>query len=191
MNTLEAIAARRSIRKFKTDPVPPEALQVILKAATQAPSGKNRQPWRFVVVEGEKRAEMVSVMRQGIEATKASGNNPGSSEKSADIMEQAPMTIFVFYPDGIHPCEPRTEGQVWKDVVNIQSIGAAIQNMLLSALDLGLGTLWICDVFRAYNELCDWLGEPGQMIAAISIGFPDEQPAPRERRPASEVTRWL
>jgi nitroreductase len=52
MNTLAAIAARRRIRRFKPDPVPPEALQAILKAATLAPSGKNRQPWRFVVPAG-------------------------------------------------------------------------------------------------------------------------------------------
>ena len=59
MNTLEAIAARRSIRKFKSDPIPEDMLQKILTAGIQAPSGKNRQPWRFIVVQGEKRAEMI------------------------------------------------------------------------------------------------------------------------------------
>lgn len=53
MNTLEAIAARRSIRRFKPDPVPEEALRTILTAGMQAPSGKNRQPWEFIVVQGE------------------------------------------------------------------------------------------------------------------------------------------
>jgi nitroreductase len=67
MKTLAAIEARRSIRVFKDDTIPAEALQTILRAATLAPSGKNRQPWRFVVVEGDKRAEMVRVMRQGVE----------------------------------------------------------------------------------------------------------------------------
>jgi nitroreductase len=63
MQTLEAIAQRRSIRKFKDTPVTDEQIRALLHAATLAPSGKNRQPWRFVVVRGEKRAEMIQVMR--------------------------------------------------------------------------------------------------------------------------------
>ena len=67
MNTLEAIAGRRSIRKFKDAPVSDEAVEAILNAGLQAPSGKNRQPWRFVVVKEDKRDEMVRVMGEGIE----------------------------------------------------------------------------------------------------------------------------
>ncbi len=52
MNTFEAIAARRSIRGFQDKPVPRALIEQVLQAAVQAPSGKNRQPWRFVVVEG-------------------------------------------------------------------------------------------------------------------------------------------
>ena len=190
MNTLEAIAARRSIRKFTDDPRPDEALQAVLTAATQAPSGRNRQPWRFVVVKGDKRAEMVRVMREGIAKAKARGEDPGSSEWTADIMEQAPVTIFIFNPHGMHPWLTRSIEQMFLDVVNVQSIGAAIQNMVLAAKDLGLGSLWICDVFDAYGELCDWLGEECQMIAAVSLGYADESPGPRPRKPVSEVTRW-
>jgi nitroreductase len=56
VNTRDAIAARRSVRRVKDTPVPDEALQAILTAGTQAPSGKNRQPWRFVVVKSDRRA---------------------------------------------------------------------------------------------------------------------------------------
>ena len=77
------------------------------------------------------------------------------------------------------------------NVVDVQSIGAAIQNLLLAAQDLGLGTLWICDVFYAYDELCAWLGETHQMIAAVALGYPDEQPNPRPRKSVDEVTTWL
>lgn len=190
MNTLEVIAKRRSIRRFRDDAIPDEVLQAILAAATQAPSGKNRQPWRFVVVSGEKCAEMVRVMREGIANTKARGQDPSGSEWTADIMEQAPVTVFVFNPHGMHPWLAHSIEQMFLGVVNIQSIGAAIQNMLLAALDLGLGSLWICDVFDAYDELCQWLDEPGQMVAAISLGYPDESPSARPRKPVSEVTRW-
>jgi nitroreductase len=192
MNTFEAIEARKSIRKFKSDPVPADQIQKILKAATLAPSGKNKQPWRFFVIQGEeKRAEMVSVLRKGIAAAKERGESAGSSENSARIMEQAPVTIFVFNPYGIFPWQEHSTGQIFTELVDIQSTGAAIQNMLLAAQDLGLGTLWICDVFYAYEELCEWLGEKTEMVAAISLGYADESPAPRPRKTVEDVTRWL
>lgn len=191
MNTLDAIAARRSIRRYKDTPIPDEALRAILTAGTQAPSAKNRQPWRFVVVTGDSRAEMVRVMREGIAKAKAEGEDPGSSEWSADLMEQAPVTVFVFYPDGLHPWLTRSIDQMFRDVINVQSIGAAIQNMLLAALDLGVGSVWICDVYYAYEELRNWLGESGQMIAAVSLGYPDESPEARSRKPLSQVVRWM
>lgn len=191
MNTLEAIAQRRSIRRFKRDPIPEEVLQRILTAGTQAPSSKNRQPWRFVVVTGEKRAEMVHVLRDGIARTKARGEDPGSAEWTADVMEQVSVTIFVFNPHGLRPWLAHSIEQNFRALVDTQSIGAAIQNMLLAAQDLGVGSLWICDVFEAYEELCTWLGEPGQMVAAVSLGYADESPATRSRKTVGEVTRWL
>jgi nitroreductase len=63
--------------------------------------------------------------------------------------------------------------------------------MLLKAIDLGLGTLWICDVFFGYEELCEWLGEKGQMIAAVSVGYPDSSPPARPRKPVEAVTEFI
>ena len=191
MNTLEAIAARRSIRKFKDAPISDEALRTILTAATQAPSPKNRQAWRFVAVSGEKRAEMVRVMRQGIAAMRARGQNIASAEGSARIMAQAPVTLFVFYPEGLAPWLARSILQRYMDLVNIQTLGAAIQNMLLAAQDLGIGSLWIGDILFAYEELCNWLGESGEMVAAVSFGYADERPPARPRKTVPEVTRWI
>jgi nitroreductase len=191
MNTLEAIAARRSIRKFKSDPIPEAVLQKVLTAAIQAPSGKNRQPWQFIVVQGEKRAEMIRIMREGIAREKARGEDPGSSEWTTNVMEQAPVTVFILNPHGTHPWLAHSISQNFDDLVNVQSVGAAIQNMLLAAQDLGLGSLWICDVFYAYEALLAWLGESCQMVAAVSLGYADEAPAARPRKPLSEVARWI
>jgi nitroreductase len=191
MNTLETIAARRSIRKFKDLPIEEEKLHAILLAATQAPSGKNRQPWRFVVVKGDKRTEMVRIMREGIANSKSRGDETGSSAWTVKVMEQAPLTVFVFNPQGLRPWQAHSTGQMFDDVVDIQSIGASIQNMLLAAQDQGIGSLWICDVFYAYEELCAWLGEQGEMIAAVALGYPDEQPAARARKPVEDVVRVI
>ena len=191
MNTLEAVATRRSIRKFKDTPLPEESLHKILTAATQAPSGKNRQPWNFILVKGDKRNEMVDIMRKGIAKMKAQGEDVGSSERTASIMEQAPITIFIFNPYGMHPWLPHSIRQSFENIVDVQSVGAAIQNMLLAAQELGIGSLWICNVFYAYEELCSWLGEEGQMVAAVSLGYPGESPNARPRKSITEVIRWM
>jgi nitroreductase len=191
LNTLEAISGRRSIRKFKDNPIPDEMLQAILTAGIQAPSGKNRQPWRFIVVKQDKRPELIRIMRQQIAKAKTRGEDLGSSEWTTNVMEQAPVTVFIFNPDGSRPWLAHSIDQMFTDIVDIQSIGAAIQNMLLAALELGIGSLWICDVFYAYEELCNWLGEKGEMIAAVSFGYPDESPAARPRKSFNEVVRIL
>ena len=187
MNTLEAISQRRSIRRFKDTPISDETIIKILSSAIQAPSGKNKQPWSFIVVKEDKRPEMIRIMRESIAKIKEQGGNTGSSEWTANSMEKAPVTIFVFNP---HAENTEDFGHT-SNVVDVQSTGAAIQTMLLAAQELGIGSLWICDVFYAYKELCEWLGETHEMIAAVSLGYPDESPDARPRKPVDEVTRWL
>jgi len=191
MQTLEAIAQRRSIRRFKSDPVSDEQIRALLDAAVLAPSGKNGQPWRFVVVRGEKREEMIKVMRGGLENAKAQGRDLGSSPWTVQIMEKAPATIFIFNDGLENTDQPLSIYDMVGNSVAVQSIGAAIQNLLLAATDMGLGTLWICDVFYAYVELSAWIGENHQLIAAIAVGYPDEDPNARPRKAVDEVTRWM
>jgi len=191
MDTFTAIETRRSIRKFKQDPIPQELLDKILKAATLAPSGKNKQPWRFYVVQESKRDEMITAMREGLDQLTAMGYKTGSAKFTQYVMSQAPVTIFVYNPTGRHPTQERNTLEAFGDIVDIQSVGAAIQNMLLAAQALGLGTLWICDVFFAYDALTNWLGAEGEMIAAVSLGYPDQSPEPRPRKSVAEVTTYL
>ena len=191
MKTIEAIAARRSIRAFKDEELPEEAVTKILTAASQAPSGKNRQPWRFVVVQGANRTEMVGVMRDAIEALKSRGEDTGSAEWTANVMERAPLTVFVFNAHGIDPWLDHSVDQIFQELVDVQSIGAAIQNMLLAATDLGIGSLWIADVLYAVTELKAWLQEEGQLVAAVSFGVADEAPDARPRRSLEEIVKRL
>lgn len=177
---------------FTDQPLPEEVLRDILTAATLAPSGKNGQPWRFVIVSDEKhRVEMAGAMRKGIAERKADGLMTGSAEHTAEVMEQAPVTIFVFNPGGISPLVHHSIEQTVMETVDTQSIGAAIENMILAAQDLGVGSLWICDIFSAYRQLCTWLGEQGQLVAAVALGYPAEQPPARPRRPLADVVRWV
>lgn len=191
MDTFTVIEARRSIRKFKDEPVPQELIEKILKAATLAPSGKNKQPWYFYVIQKSKRAEMIAAMQAGLDQMKAMGVNIGSAKFTQQVMSQAPVTIFVFNPTGQHPLVKRNDLDVFGDIVDIQSVGGAIQNLLLAAQASGLGTLWICDVFYAYDALVDWLDAEGEMIAAVSLGYPDQSPDPRPRKAVAEVTQFV
>jgi len=191
MEIMEAIRDRRSIRRFTNASISSEDIEALLLAASLAPSGKNKQPWRFVVVREDKRDEMIRVMRAGIETCKHNGIETGSSEGTARIMEQAPVTIFIFNPYETNEERERTISDYFMQIVDIQSVGAAIQNLLLAACDRGIGSLWICDVFYAYGELCEWLGENHQMVAAVSLGYPAESPGRRPRRSVSDLTSWL
>ena len=186
MNVAEAIYGRRSIRKFKDTPIPEELVRKILSAAIEAPSGKNKQPWEFIVVDHRSRDEMIGIMERNIEAAKSDGGDTGSSEHTAKCMAQAPITVFIFNPYAVNQGREHASS-----VVDVQSIGAAIQNMLLTAMEHSLGSLWICDVFYAYKDLCEWLGETHEMIAAVSFGYPDQAPDRRPRRSFDESVRWF
>jgi nitroreductase len=187
MNTIEAISGRRSIRKFKSTLIPNETIEKVLNVAIQAPSAKNSQPWYFIVVGQNKKSEMIKIMRKVIDKLKKQGCDIGSSEQTTNSMEQAPVNIFVFNTKGKY----NTDNRTLSNIVDIQSIGAAIQNMILAAHELGIGTLWICDVFYAYDELCTWLAQEYEMIAAVSLGYPDEKPWARPRMPLKDIMQWL
>lgn len=139
---LDAIAARRSIRKFKNTPVPRHIIEEIIKAGALA------------------------------------------------IMRQAPVIIFVVNPLGLDLLTPQNAENRVFEICNAQSIGAAVENMSLAAVKNGLGSLWICDIYFAYRELCAWLNCGGELAAAFALGYADEEPAPRPRKSWSETVEW-
>ncbi|HHX28602.1 MAG TPA: nitroreductase [Firmicutes bacterium] len=190
MEVMQAIADRRSIRRFEDRPVSRELIEKVLDAGIKAPSGKNKQPWRFYVLQGTKKDELVGIMERGLVQAKAEGRNTGSAENSARIMRQAPVLIMVVESDWTLAEQGGRMGRAL-NLVDIQSIGAAIQNLLLAAIDLGLGSLWICDVLHAADEMAAFLGLKGGVVAAVSLGYPAESPAARSRKPMDEVVTWV
>lgn len=190
MEVRTAIESRRSIRSFKPDKLSREVIESMLDAAHLAPSGKNRQPWRFVVVQNDDREKMSACLQAGLASSIKNGIPTGSAENTFRIMREAPVTVFVFSPDDTAPWQHHTVPQRIKTVVDTQSIGAAIQNMLLRAQELGVGSLWICDTFSAYAELCTWLGRESLLVAAVTLGYPNETPASRPRMPLVDLVEW-
>ncbi|MDL2234049.1 nitroreductase family protein [Ruminococcaceae bacterium OttesenSCG-928-L11] len=199
MSLMDTITARTSIRKFRPDEVDPALIRDILEAAIRAPSAKNFQPWHFVVVSGAKKQEMVQTFTQVLEEA---ARNPdptapnakqmlAAAQYTAKLMGEAPVTIFVLNTmiPADHLVQSGMEQRMMLSLV--QSVSAAIENMLLRITDLGLGAFWNCDVFFAYDALVKWLDTPHQLIAAVTLGHPAEQPQPRPRKPLDDVVTWL
>ncbi len=167
MNVFEVIRKRRSIRKFRSDPIPKEDLRKILEAAIWAPSAGNLQPWEFIIVDSlEKRKELAR------------------AALNQDFIAEAPIAIVV--------CANvmRTAsvyGERGANLYCIQDTAAAIQNMLLAACALGYGTCWV-GAFRD-EEVKKVLNIPPEVrpVAIIPIGKPAESPSPRKRRPLDDI----
>ena len=169
---------------FVDKPVPFELVKQVIEAGTWAPSAKNGQQWRFTVVTGEAKDRFVAAFRTGLQETmiRIGEKNMGSSFNSCSIMDKAPVIIVVW----------NTYKNKWES--EIHSVAAAIQNMLLMAYSLGLGSLWIADVFYAHDEITKHFGKTWRLTAAITLGWPAEseraKPPPR-RLGVDEVSEFL
>lgn len=193
---IKAIEKRRSIRKYKPQPVPKEIIEEILKAGILAPSSKNRQPWKFVVATANAKADALNIMEKGLEREKTDPFIPESAryleaaESTLAVMRSAPAVIFIINSLAADiETELSADGKIY-EICNAQSIGAAIENMALAATDLGLGSLWICDTFFAHKELCGWLNTKGELYAAMAVGYADESPCARPRNKLKDIVEW-
>ena len=194
---ISAIYDRRSIRKFLNKPISKEDIIDIIHSGIEAPSSKNRQPWKYIVVQGNAKDEMLKVFRQGIAREEndnallpQSKQHIAAAKYTVDIMAEAPIIIFVVNSLGKDIMTELTPEEHIYEICNIQSISASIQNMLLAATEKGIGSLWICDIYFAYFELCKWLNTEGQLIAAIAFGYPNEFPKARPRKKIDDIVEW-
>jgi len=192
MNTLEAIKTRRSIRKFKNKSVPKSELAKIIEAGIRAPSSMNKQPWKFVVVTNpEKIKKMVDVAKTELitflKTPEGKKKYPGAVERFMQraqkpddmIFYNAPAVIFVIQT------EEAANGQF--------DHGLATENILLSAHELGLGTVCVgLAVFMENSESArKMLGmkKGEKIVITIPIGYPDETPEEHERD--FDVVDWI
>ena len=173
MNVIEAIERRRSIRKFKADPVGPDAVRELLIAAHLAPSGNNTQPWRFIVVEETSAREALA---------KASHDQ--------QWMVTAPVHIAVCAELGTRtednvPFDEEMPGMDAKRVIRDTAI--AVDHLMLRAVELGLGTCWIG--WYIQEDIKPLLKVPNNVfvLGIIVVGHPAEDPKPRPRRPLDEL----
>lgn len=115
---------------------------------------------------------------------------PGAFQ-TLSIMRKAPVTIIVMDPDGRSPYEPVNADERLAEICDSLSIGASIQNMLLKAPQLGLGTLWIANTCFAYNDMVEVIPSKGQLIGAVAVGYAAEKPYPRPRKNLEEILEYM
>lgn len=115
---------------------------------------------------------------------------PGAFQ-TLSVMRKAPVTIIVMDPDGRSPYEPVNADERLAEICDYLSIGASIQNMLLKATQLGLGTLWIANTCFAYNDMVEVIPSKGQLIGAVAVGYAAEKPYPRPRKKLEEILEYM
>ena len=106
------------------------------------------------------------------------------------IMREAPVLIVIENTNGISPYVEINADDRVTEICDTLSIGASVQNILLTATELGYGTLWIANTCFAYNELVDFIDIKGQLVGAISLGIANETPASRPRKDFVDVVEF-
>lgn len=180
---LEAIYQRKSTRNFRNVKVSNIVLKEIICAGIQAPSPKNDQPWHFLIVgDKEKQAEIADILERQLRKLKEENDRKRiyrkdviSAFQSVKVLREASVIIFVYLNSNVY--EVHDDNVKWalsaKDIecTHIMSVGAAIQNMLLAATQNKVDSLWMGDIFYAYNDLKAYLGEEGCIMAALALGY--------------------
>lgn len=194
MDLFEAIRRRRSVRHYLPDPVKREDILFILDAANRAPSAMNRRQWEFIIVTGKKIGEMGDSFRRIIEEYTKNWDpsrmkgSPFSREdfiRFAATYGGAPVVIVVL-----------TDTAQTEDLrrANLESASAAMENLLLAATALGLGTCWMTGPLQDELSLRRILEIPtGKEIVAVTpLGYPAEMPdaPPRNDQGLEKKVRW-
>jgi nitroreductase len=178
---LKAIKKRRSIRRFKPDPVEDEKIEKVLEAARQAPSWGNSQCWRFIVVRDVDIRNRLADTGFGV-----GGPMPN---RATEAMRVAPVTLVACAELGRagysyrEPREPVTDKGDWF----MFDTALAMQNMVLAATALGLGTVYIGAFDSVAAEKILGVPQGYKVVSMTPLGYPDEDRQPRPRKELAEI----
>lgn len=197
-NVMDVIKRRRSIRRYRSEPISDDILQRLLLAATQAPSAHNRQPWRFVVLDERQTRENLAAAtgRRLRQDREADGDDAQAIEadvaRSHARITEAPIVIVACvdmrdmdqYPD-----DRRRQAEFF---MAMQSTAMAVQNLLIAAEDEGLGACVMCAPLFCQDTVAGALSLPSgwQAQMLVTLGFPADRGKARPRKPLDEVVLW-
>lgn len=168
MKVLDVIQKRRSVRKYKEDPIPEKAFMRVLEAARLAPSGKNFQPWKFIIVKDKALKEKLAQASAG-----------------QFFMAEAPIIIVgCGFPDNCYAHMGRYM-KSWSVDVTI-----ALEHLMLQAQEEGLGTCWIGSFEEEEVKAILNIPENVKVLALTPLGYPDEIPRFRGRKSMDEIISY-
>jgi F420 biosynthesis protein FbiB-like protein len=192
---LRLIEERRSVRAYQARTVSHEHIKHLLEAARWAPSPHGRQPWRFAVISRlEIRQRLAMAMGDHWQRQlRLDGQDERTVQQRLDKSQQR----IINAPTIIIPClylqdldqYPDAERQTAEHTMAVQSLGCAVQNMLLLAYSLGLDCGWMCAPLFSPQTVCEALELDTTLIpqALISVGYAAKEPVRRPRRPLDEL----
>jgi len=207
---LDVLTSRKSIRRYKPDPVPDEMIDKILEAARWAPTGENYQPWRFIVIrDPETKNRIGDLARLGSGSRMTTWYCLGEMQerftKIEDPVKRAEVLRFMYSGEVSEfakhaPLVIAVIGTLMEGSVDVPyDLSAAIENILLEAHSLGLGACWVhgpvastrdAKKFKEILKIPTGMGEY-KVIAYIAIGWPKEQRKhPRPKLPLEDLVYW-
>lgn len=218
MDVRRAIELRKSIRKFTDKTIAKDELELILDAGRLAPSGKNSQNWHFIVITDPKvKKEIGEVIRAKHKTIcdEMRKIDEKKAERFAKFLKhftlfslEAPALIVVmgrnYYPSGYYEYEligaekSLMDELLYQKNPGMQSIGAAIENMTLQAIELGYGSCWLtsanyaaAEMERYFKEKDYFFEEEYFLSAMLAIGEPQEPNNTPLKKPLEEVSTWI
>ena len=186
MELRKTIKERRSIRKFSSRPVDRALLEELLKTSLWAPSGMNRQPWKFVVLEGESLKRLLHLstnLAEKMDAPLRVFNDKMRNYIKGYFRDLGGATTVV-------ACLSKSDAAYPEEHANMLSGGAALYNFLLLAHEAGLATCWMTGYDEVEEEFMRLLGISGYRLAGVTpVGYPDQNP-PTPPRKGEDIV-WL
>jgi coenzyme F420-0:L-glutamate ligase / coenzyme F420-1:gamma-L-glutamate ligase len=193
------LRTRRSVRRFKPDPVPESVIQNILSTGTYAPSAHNRQPWRFVVVTDLfVKTQLADAMAQEFERDLLQDSIPPEKieaqvKRSKGRIASAPVAILLCLDVSEMDSYPDERRQTAERMMAIQSAAAAGLQLLLAAHAEGLGGVWACWPLFAQETIQQTLklSESWEPQGMFFIGYPVDIPEVRVRKEIKSISLFL
>ncbi len=208
MELKQTIEMRASVRKYKMDAVPVDDLREMVRRAGMSPSVNNSQPWKFIAITNR---ELLNRMAEAVENqldtllpqadSHAQSSIKATVEYFSTFFKDAPAVIAVT----MHPYEAIIDKLMIADKnghsdinqrrnnPDIQSVGAAVQTILLSAVDLGYGACWLSSMLIAQEQLQKLLNveAPWKLMAFIAVGKPAAEPRQRDKKDVTQIFEHL
>ena len=198
---LELVKTRRSIHKFKPDPIPDEYVDKIIEAARWAPSGANSQPWEFIVIKKKAlRDKILEIFKEQharmarMELTREPELRFNLHHTKPPSFLNAPVFIIPYGDPRLKEAFPVDVRMTRADAIFVSSLANTFLYMILAAVALGLGAQWVSAITHPYAQalIKELLGVPREleMYDMMAVGYPDIKPKPRLVRAKEEIVHY-